>query len=148
VVTSAQRRYPVKVDPEANGVTGILGSLLDENFTNVPDRSHIARRMRKPVAVYSVDTDESTTAVFDTFDAVVRNGIVGEPVVTVKATVEQILAVSELKMAGGGLVPLGFFTKRGLGVLGQIARHKLVVKGLIKHPLTSLRFIALVSIVG
>ena len=29
-----------------------------------------------------------------------------------------------------------------------LARHKLVVKGLIKHPLTSLRFIALVSIVG
>ncbi len=58
------------------------------------------------------------------------------------------MAEPKLKMAGGGLVPLGFFTKRGLVVLGQIARHKLVVKGLIKHPLTSLRFIALVSIVA
>lgn len=147
MVTAAQRRYPVKVDPEANGVTGILGSLLDENFTNFPDRSRIARRVHRPVAVFSVDTDESTTATFDTINAAVRNGIVGKPAVTVKATVEQILAVSELKMAGGGLVPLGFFTKRGLGVLGQIARHKLVVKGLLTHPLTALRFIALVSIV-
>src|SRR5258708_23204705 len=102
MVTSAQKRYPVKVDPEANGVTGILGSLLDENFANFPDRSHIARRLRKPVAVYSVDTDESTTAVFDTFDAVVRNGIVGEPVVTVKATAEQLLPVPELQLPGGG----------------------------------------------
>jgi hypothetical protein len=148
VVTAAQRRYPVKVDPEANGVTGILGSLLDENFTNFPDRNRIARRVHRPVAVYSVDTDESTTATFDTINAAVRNGIVGKPAVTVKATVEQILAVSELKMAGGGLVPLGFFTRRGLGVLGQIARHKLVVKGLLTHPLTALRFIALVSIVA
>lgn len=148
MVTAAQRRYPVKVDPEANGVTGILGSLLDENFTNFPDRNRIARRVHRPVAVYSVDTDESTTATFDTINAAVRNGIVGKPAVTVKATVEQILAVSELKMAGGGLVPLGFFTRRGLGVLGQIARHKLVVKGLLTHPLTALRFIALVSIVA
>src|SRR5437879_9681817 len=97
MVTAAQKRYPVKVDPEANGVTGILGSLLDENFTNFPDRSHIARRMRKPVAVYSVDTDESTTAVFDTTEDVLRNGIVGKTVVTVQATVEQKLAQVGLK---------------------------------------------------
>jgi hypothetical protein len=147
-VVTAQQGYAVNLDPDANGVTGILGSLLGENFTNFPDRSRIAGRVRKPVAVYSVDTDESTTVAFDAGEAVLRNGIVGKPAVTVKATVEQILAVSELKMVGGGLVPVGFFTKRGLGVLGQIARHKLVVKGLIKHPLTSLRFIALVSIVG
>ena len=138
----------VTVDQEANGVTGILGSLLDENFTNFPDRRRIARRVRKPVAVYSVDTDESTTVTFGDARASLDNGIVGKPTVTVKATVEQILAVSELKMKAGGLVPVGFFTKRGLGVLGQIVRHRLVVKGLIKHPLTSLRFIALVSIVG
>jgi len=148
VVTAAQKRYRVAIDPEANGVTGILGSLLDENFTNFPDRSRIARHVRRPVAVYSVDTDESTTATFEAVNGAVHNGIVGKPAVTVKATVEQILAVSELKMAGGGLVPLGFFTRRGLGVLGQIARHKLVVKGLLTHPLTALRFIALVSIVG
>jgi len=147
VVTSATR-YQVEVTPDANGVAGILGSLLGENFTNFENRDRIARRMRKPVAVYSVDTDESTTVTFGDARASLDNGIVGKPTVTVKATVEQILAVSELKMKAGGLVPVGFFTKRGLGVLGQIARHRLVVKGLIKHPLTSLRFIALVSIVG
>ncbi|HMC05585.1 MAG TPA: hypothetical protein VKJ83_08955 [Actinomycetota bacterium] len=147
MVTSATR-YQVEVTPDANGVAGILGSLLGENFTNFENRDRIARRMRKPVAVYSVDTDESTTVTFGDARASLDNGIVGKPTVTVKATVEQILAVSELKMKAGGLVPVGFFTKRGLGVLGQIARHRLVVKGLIKHPLTSLRFIALVSIVG
>jgi hypothetical protein len=147
MVTSAQR-YAVTVPPDANGVAGILGSLLDENFVNFPDRGRIARRMKRPVAVYSVDTDESTTAAFGPDGASLQNGTAGKPAVTVKATVEQILAVSELKMVGAGLVPLGFFTKRGLSVLGQIATHKLVVKGLIRHPLTSLRFIALVSIVG
>lgn len=146
MVTSAEP-YAVHVPPEANGVTGILGSLLDENFRNFPTRRRIARRIRRPVSVYSIDTDESTTVTFSGGRATLDNGIAGKPAVTVKATVEQILAVSELKMAGSGLVPLGFFTKRGLGVLAQIARHKLIVKGLVKHPLTSLRFIALVSIV-
>ena len=147
-MVTAASGYAVKVGDDANGVAGILGGLLGENFTSFPDRDRIARRVRRPVAVYSVDTDESTTAVFEADGAAVHNGIVGQPAVTVRATVEQILAVSELKMASGGLVPVGFFTKRGLGVLGQIATHKLVVKGLIRHPLTSLRFIALVSIVG
>lgn len=146
MVTSTER-YPVTVPPDANGVTAILGSLLSENFVNFPQRSRVARRMRKPVAVYSVDTDESTTVTFGSNGATLHNGIVGGPAVTVEATVEQILAVSELKMAAGGLVPVGFVTKRGLGVLGQIARHKLVVKGLLTHPIKSLRFIALVSIV-
>lgn len=32
-------------------------------------------------------------------------------------------------------------------MLGEIARHRLVVKGLLTHTLTALRFIALVSVV-
>lgn len=66
---------------------------------------------------------------------------------TVKATVNQILDVSQLKMKAGGLLPAGFFTKRGLGVLGAIAGGELVVKGLVTHTVTELRVIALVSVV-
>jgi len=65
----------------------------------------------------------------------------------VMASVDQITDVSQLKMRAGGLVPVGFFTKRGLHVLGEIARHKLVVKGLLTHTVTALRFIAMVSVV-
>ena len=77
-----------------------------------------------------------------------HNGVQGDPAVTVKATVDQITEVSQLKMKAGGLLPVGFFTKRGMKILGQILTHKLVVKGLIKHPITALHFIAAVSIVG
>jgi hypothetical protein len=139
-------RYKVKRDETPNGVTFILGALLEENFTNFPVRAEIARRLKRPVAVESVDTNQLATAEFGARGVELRNGVYGKPAVTVKATVAQITEVSQLKMKGAGLVPVGFFTKRGLAVLGQIARHKLVVKGLLKHPLTSLRFIALVSI--
>jgi len=143
----AAGRYRVTRDDQPNGVGFILGAVLEENFNNFPERAEIARRVKRPIAVDSVDTDQTTTAEFGARGVQLRNGLQGKPAVTVKATVDQITEVSQLKMIGGGLVPVGFFTKRGLKVLGQIARHKLVVKGLIKHPLTSLRFIALVSIV-
>ena len=136
----------MKRDETPNGVTFILGALLEENFTNFPVRAEIARRLKQPVAVESVDTNQLATAEFGARGVELRNGVYGKPAVTVKATVAQITEVSQLKMKGAGLVPVGFFTKRGLAVLGQIAGHKLVVKGLLKHPLTSLRFIALVSI--
>lgn len=140
--------YPVRLydGDDANGVASILGTLLQQNFDNFPSRVKIARRMPRPVAVVSTDTDSVATIVFGAEEAVVYNDIVGRPSVTVKATVDQILDVSQLKMKAGGLVPVGFFTKRGMGVLGNILAHRLVVKGLLTHTVTALQFIALVSI--
>ena len=131
----------------ANGVADIVSMLLGQNFVSFPKRIRIAQRITRPVCVYSTDTDTACTAVFGADGATVYNELVGKPSVTVKATVDQILDVSQLKMKAGGLFPVGFFTKRGMGVLGAIATGRLVVRGLFIHPVTALRFIALVSIV-
>jgi hypothetical protein len=125
---------------------GILSTLLQQNFENFPSRVKIARRMPRPVAVVSTDTGDIATIVFGSTEAVVYNDVVGRPSVTVRATLAQIIDVSQLQMKAGGLLPLGFFTKRGLRVLGDILRHRLVVKGLLTHTITALQFIALVSI--
>lgn len=140
--------YKVEVadGDQANGVASILGSLLQQNFDKFPERAAIARRMRRPVGVYSKDTDTAATIIFGQEGAVIHNGLVGKPSVTVHATVNQILDVAQLKVVGKGLVPVGFFTKRGLHVLGEILRHRLVVKGLLTHTMACLRTIALVSI--
>lgn len=144
----AGTKYLVDFGDNPNGVAFILGALLDENFTNFPGRADVARKMRKPVAVESVDTSETTTAEFGAEGMKLHNGVYGKPAVTVKATVDQITEVSQLKMKAGGLLPVGLlFSKRGMKVLGWILTHKLVVKGLLTHPITSLRFIALVSVV-
>ncbi|MDG5486721.1 hypothetical protein [Mycolicibacterium gadium] len=138
----------VKYDgDDANGVAGIVSMLLAQNFANYPKRIPIARRVSRPISVYSTDTQTACTAVFRTDGATVHNDIGGRPSVTVKATVDQIMDVSQLKMKAGGLLPVGFFTKRGFAVLGAIATGKLVVRGLFVHPVTALRFIALMSIV-
>jgi hypothetical protein len=125
----------------------MVGVLIEQNFENFPNRIKIARRIPRPVTVFSTDTDAACTVVFGTNEAVVYNDVLGRPSVTVIATVDQLLDVSQLEMRAGGLLPVGFFTKRGMSVLGNILSHKLVVKGLLTHTLTSLRFIALVSVV-
>lgn len=132
---------------DANGVASIVGMLLQQNLENFPERIKIARRMSRPVTIYSTDTDSACTIVFGTDEAVVFNDVVGRPSVTVMATVDQILDVSQLEMKAGGLLPVGFFTKRGMSVLASILKHQLVVKGLLTHTLSSLRTIALVSVV-
>jgi hypothetical protein len=131
---------------EANGVANILNMLLMQNFANKPELVKVARRMKRPVAVISTDTETEATLEFGQDGVIIYNGIVGDPSVAVHATVDQILDVSQLKMKAGGLLPVGFFTKRGGKVLGQIATHKLVVKGLLTHTIASLRTIALVSV--
>lgn len=141
--------YPVQLydADEANGVANIVAMLLGQNFQNFPERIKFARNISRPISIVSTDTDSACSIVFGADEAVVYNDIVGKPVVTVIATVDQILDVSQLKMKAGGLLPVGFFTGRGAKVLGAIASRKLVVKGLLTHTITSLRTIALVSVV-
>ncbi|MGH3555951.1 MAG: hypothetical protein ACRDTK_00205 [Mycobacterium sp.] len=145
---ASSTEYPVNLHDgdDANGIASILATLLDQNFQNYPNRVKTARKISRPVAVYSPDTDSAATIVFGTREAVVRNDIVDRPAVTVKATVNQILNVSQLPMKAGGLMPVGFFTKRGMSVLGNILKHSLVVKGLLIHTITALRLIALLSV--
>lgn len=132
---------------DANGVASILQMLLAQNFANKPNLVQVARKMkRRPVGVISTDTDAEATLQFTQDGVSIYNGIIGKPKVRVYATVDQILDVSQLKMKAGGLLPVGFFSKRGGTVLGQIAMHKLVVKGLLSHTVASLRTIALLSI--
>ncbi len=131
---------------EANGVANILSMLLAQNLVAKPELVDVARRMSRPVAVISTDTGTEATIEFGPDGVLLRNGVHGNPSVTVRATVDQILDVSQLAMRAGGLLPVGFFTGRGMKVLGQILTHKLVVKGLLTHTVTALRTIALLSV--
>lgn len=146
---TAAAAYPVVVvdGDGANGVSSLLSTVLEQNLAAFPKRVRTARKVPRPVMVRSADTGEAATLVFHPDRLDVWNGEVGRPSVTVIATVEQVLDVVELKMRAGGLLPVGFFTARGARILGAIATHRLVVKGLVRHPVTALAFIALASTV-
>lgn len=146
-MTTAPATYTVKTHgDDPNGVANILAMLLTQNFAAKPELVAVAKRMKRPVAIVSTDTDTQATVDFGRDGVTIYNGVMGDPSVVVYGTVDQILDVSQLKMKAGGLLPVGFFSKRGGKVLGQIVTHKLVVKGLLSHTVSSLRTIALVSV--
>jgi hypothetical protein len=146
-MTTASASYTVKThDDDPNGVANILTMLLTQNFAAKPDLIEVAKKMKRPVAIVSTDTETQATIDFGHDGVTIYNGVMGNPSVIVYGTVDQILDVSQLKMKAGGLLPVGFFSKRGGKVLGQIVTHKLVVKGLLSHTVASLRTIALVSV--
>jgi hypothetical protein len=144
----ATRDYPVTLQngPDANGIAGVVATLLAQNFEAFPARVQVARKLTRPVTIIGRDIDNTCTISCSPRDVTISNDVVGEPSVTVMATVEQILDLSQLKMKAGGLLPVGFFTHRGLRVLAAIAAGNLKVRGLITHPITALRVIALLSV--
>lgn len=147
---SSTNTQPYLVRPserdDANGVAGVVAALLQENIENFPWRVNTALKIARPVAIVSKDTDSACTVIFNDDFGVVYNDIVGKPSVTAIATIPQILNISQLPMRAGGLLPVGFLTKRGLSVIGAILARRLVVKGLLTHPVTVLRLISLISI--
>ncbi|PQP18961.1 hypothetical protein [Rhodococcus opacus] len=144
---STNTTYTVRLyDNDANGVANILAALLQQNLQAYPERVELARLFRRPVAVFSTETNTSATIIFHHNEAVICNDLVNKPAVVVRATVNQILAVSQLPMKAGGLLPTGFFTRRGVSVLRDITSRTLVVNGLLTHTVTALRMIAILSI--
>jgi len=142
--------YPVTLNdgPDANGIAGVVATLLTQNLETFPARVELARKLTRPVTISGVDIESTCTIDCSSRAVTISNDVVGRPSVTVKATVEQILDLSQLKMKGSGLLPVGFFTRRGLRTLSAIATGDLKVQGLITHPVTALRVIALLSVVA
>lgn len=129
-------------------IAGVVATLLTQNLEAFPARSRIARRLTRPVTISGRDIDGTCTISCASDAVTVSNDVVGSPSVTVRATVDQILDLSQLRMRAMGLLPVGFFTGRGLRVLAAIASGNLQVRGLVTHPVTALRVIALLSVVS
>jgi len=146
----ATRDYPVTLTdgPDANGIAGVVATLVTQNLEAFPARVQLARKLTRPVTITASDIESTCTISCGSRDVAIANDVVGAPSVTVTATVEQILDLSQLKMRASGLLPVGFFTKRGLGVLAAIASGNLRVRGLITHPVSTLRVVALLSVVS
>ena len=134
--------------PDANGIAGVVATLLAQNLETFPARVGIARKVGRPVTITGSDIDSTCTITFGWLAALISNDEVGEPSVSVTATVEQIIDLSQLRMKASGLLPVGFLTKRGLRILAAIASGRLEVRGLLTHPVTALRVIALLSVVA
>ncbi|HAP93338.1 MAG TPA: hypothetical protein DCM26_01785 [Desulfotomaculum sp.] len=130
---------------QANGLSGLVHMLLGQNLLENAGKQKIAQKMNCSVGLYSTDTEQSSTLIFGRDKLIIKNGHVQSMRVVIHANTEHILEVSQVKVIGG-LLPVGFFTKRGCRLIMEILKGKLKIKGLITHPITAIRFIALASV--
>jgi hypothetical protein len=138
--------YPfVLYDTEPNDVANTLAALLDQNVRRFPARRSTARRIPRPVAVHNTDTDTTATMAFEQDRTTVYNDLAGRPSIIVRADTSRLRDVWRLRMAAGGLLPIGLATNHGRYVIGQIVTRKIIIKGLLVHPVTALQFISLMS---
>ncbi|OUS81340.1 hypothetical protein JWS13_12645 [Rhodococcus pseudokoreensis] len=148
MTTLEHTKYPVSLydGADANSIAGFIGTYLGENLEEHPSRIKLAHKLTHSVTIISTDTDSACTIVCGDEEAVVYNGMVGQPPVVLITTDNHIHTIAQLPTKAGGLVPFGLLTNRGMKLLGALVTRRLVVKGLFTDTATVLRLIALLSV--
>jgi len=139
--------YPVVLadGEEANGLAYLVNMLLSQNLSANPEKQKLAAKMNCTIGIDSIDTEQKVTLIFSSEQLVIKNGFTKPRHVTVSATTDHILEVSQLKVTKN-LFPVGFLTKRGWQLIKEILTGRFKIKGLIIHPLKIIKFVALISI--
>ena len=136
-------------DAEPNDVARALAALLDQNVVRCPARGRTARRILRPVVVHDTDTDTPATVACEQDRATVYNDLAGRPSIIVRADTDRLRDIWRLPVTGAGSPPVGAATgsrlTAGRHILGQIAGRRIRVTGLLRHPLTALQFLSLLS---
>jgi hypothetical protein len=147
-MSEAAAVYPVSHQDgdSAGGLSMIVVSLLSENLAGNDATVRVARKIRRPIGLRNKDDGATATIEFRDDVTLVADGLDGGPPVLVEATVQQLLALSQLKILAGGALPVGFLTPAGMRIVGAILVRRLRVRGLFLHPLTVLRFLAVISV--
>ena len=117
------------VDEEPNGLAAMIGGLIEGNLANHPARERLLRPA--VVGIVADDAGVGITLRIAPGRVVVANGVAGDPHVLVRADSDTL---TELTSA-----PLRFgfpdaTTRDGRAITRKLAKGKLKVKGLSKHP--------------
>src|SRR5215210_3891035 len=70
--------YPVTLDDgsDANGIAGVVATLLSQNLETVPDRIRLARKLTRPVTISSTDIDSTCTVTCGSRAVTISNDVV------------------------------------------------------------------------
>jgi hypothetical protein len=132
----------VLADDEPNGLAGMLAGLIDANLARRPDRAALLR----PAAVELEATDAGVSVTVRIRDGEVR--IANGPAnpgsgIRIRADGQELLALSAVPLLLGYPDPR---RSEGRAVLGALARRRVRISGLLRHPIVLSRFARLLSV--
>jgi len=93
---------------DENGLAIMMATMMSQNLIDHPDRSPVFDRLSGRVAIVADDADVALTMQFERGRAIVHDGIVGVPNVTVRGSAELIADLSRMETG-----PLGLPDPRG-----------------------------------
>lgn len=134
---------------EANGAAYLVHMLLTQQAE--ADRSGRfacqARRL-KPVKLALSDIGQECSVSAFSGGLRVTSEIRGRHATSVRAESRHVLDVTQLRLAGRALITGPLRDRRFWGVVGDLARRKIVIQGLISHYLNTMRFLWLINVHG
>jgi hypothetical protein len=129
-------------DEPPNALAAMIGGLLDANLSAHPERSALLAR-RATVAILATDVDVGATIRLGEGRAIVRNGVIGDPDVVVRAESGALMGMSSVPTRFG----LPDVSKpEARAMLRRVATGKLRVKGVVTRGSTLNRFSKLMSV--
>jgi hypothetical protein len=122
-----------------------MAALLSVNLAGRRPGDRSIQRIRRPIGLRSRDDGTTATIVFGTHQIVISNALINQPPVLIEGGSDELAALLRLQRRGA-LLPIGLATRDGARVLTAIATRRLTVRGLLRHPLTIVCFLAVASL--
>ena len=106
---------------EENGLAVMLADLLRQNLESKPHKNRDLQAMTGRIAILAEDAEVAMTLRFDHGDLTVYDGVIGVPDVTVRASSDVILALSNVPLTRRFGLPFPAFRDgEGRKVMGEV----------------------------
>ena len=99
---AASERVRIEIAPSAedNGLANMLATMMQQNLADHPARAAVLEGLTGRLAIFAEDAEVAVTWVFANGHAVVHDGIVGIPDLTLRGGFEQIGDMSRMESLG------------------------------------------------
>jgi hypothetical protein len=138
---------------EANGMALMIADLVRQNLEQKPHKCADFESLTGTVSIVAEDAEVSMTIRFDRGHAIIHDGIVGVPDVTIRGDSECVLTLSNLPIHPYFNVPLvspndrqGWADLRGM--ISSLLGRKLRIQGAVLHLPLMLRLARVMSVNG
>jgi hypothetical protein len=130
---------------EENGLALMLAELLRENLAERPGKRWDFGRLDGRVGVVARDADVALTLEFLRGQVRVHDGLLSGRALTIITESEKITQLSLINLRYG--LPV-FHDATGRGVVKDLARGRIRIEGLLRHPLMLVHLTRLLSVNG
>ena len=128
---------------EEIGLAGMLQDLIVQNIDQNPHKVNDFKKLNITIGLHIPDADIKLTLAFSDGRLTIQPGILRQPGLYITADSETVMNLSNQKIKWG--IPY-YFDETGREILAAMKNHRLMVKGLLAHFPSLIRFSRVMSV--